>query len=167
MLQGADHRRLGAFTLIELIAVIVVLAILAAVAVPRYIDYSERTRITTAARCIKSFARAINQFRIDNANQLPPDHGWNSMPGALTPYLADDWIRQSPPWAGLMWDWNNDGAMGPPGVPNFNMVHIPGGPYPISAASRVGIDAMIDDGNESTGNVRFVNGWGVHWRLEP
>lgn len=113
-----------AFTLIELLAVIVVLAILAAVAIPRYLDYSERTRVVTTAQCLKAFARAMNQFRMDNANQMPNDVGWNELPPAITAYIADDWIRRPPPYPNITWDWNNGSAIGPPGVANFNPLRV-------------------------------------------
>jgi prepilin-type N-terminal cleavage/methylation domain-containing protein len=160
-----NHRH--AFTLIELIAVIVVLAILTGVAVPRYIDYTERTRVTTTAQCFKILARAINQFRMDNANALPNDVGWNDMPPGLTNYLTDDWLRRTPPYPATAWDWNNGGAIGPPGVANFNLYGFGATTYPVASASRLAIDAMIDDGVETTGNVRYTAGWGVHWRFEP
>lgn len=156
-----------AFTLIELLAVIVVLAILAAVAIPQYLDYSERTRVVTTAQCLKAFARAMNQFRMDNANQMPNDVGWNELPPAITAYIADDWIRRPPPYPNITWDWNNGSAIGPPGVANFNLYGFGSPTYPIISASRLAVDRLVDDGNESTGNVRYIVGWGVHWRFEP
>lgn len=56
---GASAR---AFTLIELIAVIVVLAVLAGVAVPRYINYSDRARSAAAQGTLANVRSAISNF---------------------------------------------------------------------------------------------------------
>jgi len=51
-----------AFTLIELIAVIVVLAVLAGVAVPRYINYSDRARSAAVQGTLANVRSAISNF---------------------------------------------------------------------------------------------------------
>jgi general secretion pathway protein G len=61
-------RRTG-FTLIELIAVIVVLAILAGVAIPRYVDYSQRARVATAVATLKTVSRALMAYDRDFGTQ--------------------------------------------------------------------------------------------------
>lgn len=53
------------FTLIELLAVIVVLAILAGVAVPRYIDYSQRARQSVVRGVLANVRYAIVNFRME------------------------------------------------------------------------------------------------------
>lgn len=60
-----------AFTLIELIAVIVVLAILAGVAIPRYVDYSRRARVTAATATLKTLAQALRMYDIELGKQSP------------------------------------------------------------------------------------------------
>ncbi|MBL8744838.1 MAG: type II secretion system protein [Phycisphaerae bacterium] len=51
-----------AFTLIELIAVMIVLAILAGVAVPRYIDYTDRARTAALQGVLGNVRSAVSNF---------------------------------------------------------------------------------------------------------
>jgi MSHA pilin protein MshA len=51
-----------AFTLIELIAVMIVLAILAGVAVPRYIDYTDRARSAALQGTLGNVRSAVSNF---------------------------------------------------------------------------------------------------------
>jgi general secretion pathway protein G len=60
----ARHR---AFTLIELIAVIVVLAILSGVAIPKYLDYSSRSRTAALQGSLGNIRSAIGNFFSDQA----------------------------------------------------------------------------------------------------
>lgn len=53
---------LRAFTLIELIAVMIVLAILAGVAVPRYIDYTDRARSAALQGTLGNVRSAVSNF---------------------------------------------------------------------------------------------------------
>ncbi|MBL0926560.1 MAG: type II secretion system protein [Phycisphaerales bacterium] len=55
-------RKIRAFTLIELIAVIIVLAILAGVAVPRYFDYTNRSRTSALQGTLGNVRSAISNF---------------------------------------------------------------------------------------------------------
>jgi type II secretory pathway pseudopilin PulG len=50
---------------VELIVVIVVLAVLAGVAVPRYVNMSQRARVTAAMAELRMLARTIGQYETD------------------------------------------------------------------------------------------------------
>ena len=56
-----------AFTLIELIAVIVVLAILAGVAIPKYFDYAQNAKISSAKGVLGGTRSAIANFYANSA----------------------------------------------------------------------------------------------------
>jgi prepilin-type N-terminal cleavage/methylation domain-containing protein len=159
-----------AFTLIELIAVIVVLGVLAAVAVPRYFDYASRARVASVASTFKVFDRAVLSYQRDIGG-LPNDTGWNDFPSGLRPYMAIGTLGATslqPTPIGGVWDWNNGGAMGVPAVPNFNVLPT-GATNPITAttAELTSIDQSIDDGELTTGRLRYLANWGLHMRYDP
>jgi prepilin-type N-terminal cleavage/methylation domain-containing protein len=56
-----------AFTLIELIAVIVVLAILSGVAIPKYLDYSNRSRTAAVQGSLGNVRSAIGNYFADQS----------------------------------------------------------------------------------------------------
>jgi prepilin-type N-terminal cleavage/methylation domain-containing protein len=167
--HGSEPTARG-FTLVELIAVIVVLAILAAVAVPRYFDYASRARTASIVRTFKVFDRAMWSYARD-VGGFPGDVGWNSIPIGLSRYIEPQTLGASsstPTPVGGVWDWNNGGAMGPPGVANFNLFQpAPSNPVTLTNAERIFIDATCDDGDLSTGRMRFLSNWGLHLRFEP
>ena len=56
-----------AFTLVELIVVIVILAVLSGVAIPKYFNYRDKARESTAAANRAALSTAINQWRSHSA----------------------------------------------------------------------------------------------------
>lgn len=64
---GRIRTRPKAFTLIELIAVIVVLAVLAGVAIPKFIDHSEKAKIAAARAARAALVQAVNNEKLNDA----------------------------------------------------------------------------------------------------
>jgi prepilin-type N-terminal cleavage/methylation domain-containing protein len=139
--------RFAAFTLVELIAVIAVLAVLAVVAVPRYFDFSERAKLSATAATLKTIRSALLQYRI-NFGELPPDGFTGTEVPELRIFLHDlNWAAPIGGTGRLNWD-------GPPGHAGSDAIAIV--PTVASAAPDQDpfwqkVDAMLDDGNLTTG----------------
>ena len=63
-----------AFTLIELLIVVAIIAILAAIAVPNFLEAQTRAKISRVKADMRSFATAVESYRVD-ANHYPPPYG--------------------------------------------------------------------------------------------
>lgn len=160
---SAGMKRTG-FTLVELVAMIVVLAILAGVAIPKYIDYSTRAKVVATASAWKVLTRAVNEYMIANADQCPPNVNDAIMPPQLVPYISNDEIATSKPAVGGMWDYDEWGMYGGGGVGLRVSISITQSPAPQSTFQQ--IDALVDDGNVTTGMMFYLNSYPRYtWRV--
>lgn len=152
----SNSRHQLAFTLIELIAVIVVLAILAAVAVPRYFDISERARINRMAGHFRVLASAVHRYQMNHGEPVR-DVTWGPMFPGLEPFLQSTGSPTSP-FGGT---WYSHNLTSQPGVA---MVLVNS---TATSAQAQAVDAIIDDGNLSAGNMRQSSGWWWIWINRP
>src|SRR5262245_43804520 len=60
-----------AFTLIELLIVVAVIAVLAAIAVPNFLEAQTRSRVTKARADMRTYAMAMEAYRLDNNTFVP------------------------------------------------------------------------------------------------
>lgn len=144
------------FTMIELLVIIVVLGILAGVAIPKYIDYSERARASATAYSWRILTRALNQYIIDNSGAIPPNVNDALMPPQLTPYFHLEEYTRKPPVGG-MWDYDEWSNFGGGGAGLIVSVSVTQSPAPASTFQC--IDAIVDDGNTSTGMMFFLTAY--------
>ena len=75
-------RRVGGFTLIEVMVVVVILGILAAVVVPRIMDNPDKARVTKAKQDIRALESALNLYKLDNFNYPSTDQGLEALVSA-------------------------------------------------------------------------------------
>lgn len=151
------------FTLIELIVIIVVLAILAGVAIPTYVDYSQRAKVTATAANWKMLTRAVNEYLLMNNDVPPPNVNDGIMPPQLRPYFMNEEVTKTPPIGG-MWDYDEWGGYGGAGVGLIVSISITQSPAPASTFQQ--IDALVDDGNTSTGMLFYLNAYPRYtWRV--
>ena len=81
-------RRLGdaGFSLVEMLIVLVVMAILLGIAVPTYLNFTDRTHIAVAQANVRAIAPSIERFYSDNETYVGLDNGANGTPPGLVSY---------------------------------------------------------------------------------
>jgi prepilin-type N-terminal cleavage/methylation domain-containing protein len=149
-------RRRG-FTLIELIVIIVVLAVLGAVAIPKFVDVSQKAKVTATAGTWKMLTRAVNEYMMMNGDVPPPNVNDGIMPPELKPYFSNDEIATTPPPIGGMWDYDEWSAYGGGGAGLRVSVSLTQSSAPQSTFQQ--IDAMVDDGNVNTGMMFYLSSY--------
>ena len=65
----------AAFTLIELLIVVLIIAILAAIAVPNFLEFQTRAKVSRAASDMRSIRLAIEAYYVDNNEYAETDVG--------------------------------------------------------------------------------------------
>jgi prepilin-type N-terminal cleavage/methylation domain-containing protein len=141
-------RRLGGFTLLELVVVVVIAGVIAAIATVRAQSVVTRSRYNSALATFNAFEQAAGLYRAD-FGVYPPD----TISGSpLTPFQG--YMQQVPsgtektPLSGR-WDWNNQAAAYWASIGTNISVHFPTGTVP--TADLTAFDAAHDNGNLTTG----------------
>lgn len=146
MPRATCHARPG-FTLVEILIVVVILGILAAIVIPSFANATSDTQKTAFVQDLRTFEKAIMLYHGEKG-EYPPDGGSGTVPAGLEPYVrVADWQSGTP--IGGVWDNETDDILGV-GIG----VHFNGTGQTRDAAYMQQIDAMIDDGNLSTGAFR-------------
>ena len=79
MNHKVSSRRMGGFTLIEVMVVVVILGILAAVLVPKVMDRPDEARIVKARQDIRALEAALNLYKLDNYEYPTTDQGLEAL----------------------------------------------------------------------------------------
>jgi general secretion pathway protein G len=101
--SGVAHvKRIGGFTLLELLVVIVIIGLLAAYVGPKYFSQLGKSEVTVAKAQIEAFEKALDTFRLDVGRYPLTEEGLTALltkPAAAArwngPYLKKD-VPQDP-----------------------------------------------------------------------
>lgn len=78
-MNETSSRRMGGFTLIEVMVVVVILGILAAVLVPKVMDRPDEARIVKARQDIRALEASLNLYKLDNYEYPSTDQGLEAL----------------------------------------------------------------------------------------
>ena len=121
---------------------VVIIGVLAAIAVPALKRVYVRARVTAYVNDLRQIEAALNLFMQEQGADLP-DYQIGETPSELVPYLSKLKFNTTTPLSGV-WDWDNHGT--------FQLICTVNG---ISEESTRLVDAQIDDGDTSTGLLRW------------
>ena len=134
------------FTLIEILITVSIVGLLAAMAIPTFIKVTTKSKITSFSRDVKTLANASETY-IMESGIWPPDTTTGIFPNELAGYFSKRSFESSTPIGGN-WDYEEyaSGITSGVGVvaPSFEEAEI------------TKIDAIIDDGNLSSGQFQKI-----------
>ncbi len=143
--QPALARR--AFTLVEIMTVVVIIGLLAALGIPALQRVQERSTASRLANDFRQFEAGFQRYALENG-RWPSAAAAGQIPAEMTGYLPEAFTRPSP--LGGNYQWSG---------PSHNLV-LRGSHATDAFMQRV--DAMVDDGDLSTGDFMKTAGVGFH-----
>jgi prepilin-type N-terminal cleavage/methylation domain-containing protein len=150
--RSLPARRDRAFTLVEIMIVVVIIGLLAAIALPAFQRVREKARLSRMANDLRVFAQAFDTYLLEQG-AWPADAAPGVIPTELVGRLPNTFAQPTP--LGGLYEWDNE--VGLKSITLYNLT--------ATVAQVTKLDAMIDDGNASTGNFQY-NGSEWHFLLE-
>lgn len=134
------HEQAG-FTLAEIMIVVSIIGMLAVLALPNFLQAKRTAARNQFIAELRVAYDAFAMYCIENG-RYPPDTTPRQIPAGMGPYLSSmKWTKDTP--IGGQWDWDNGQFGSKAGV----SVYLP----PVTDEEMKEIDALIDNGNLSTG----------------
>ena len=133
--------------------VVVIIGLLAALAIPAFARVRQRAQNSRVANDLRIFSQAFDTYLLEKG-AWPADVGPGVVPVELAGQRGAAWTNPTP-ICGL-YEWDNE-----PGLKSITLYQTTA-----SMAQMRALDALIDDGNPTTGNFQY-NGTEWHYLLEP
>lgn len=150
-------RRERAFTLVEIMIVVSIIALLAAIALPSFLRAREQARRTKFVAALRVARDACDTFVIEN-NGWPADVNRGTLPPGMATYFDAHFKWTAPTPIGGKWDWDYKVFGFTAGVSVVDPDE--------SEEDMAAVDAMIDDGDLTTGSFQKTADNRYTWILE-
>ncbi len=139
-----------AFTLVEILIVVVILGILAAIVVPAFAGATDESRRGAFAESLHSLIESAEIYQARTGQHIP-DSSSGVFPPELLGYIRESDFEGGTPVGGV-WDteFNDSGVTSAVGV------HFDGTGETQDDAYMTLVDAIVDDGDLSTGVFRML-----------
>ena len=139
-------RRAG-FTLVEIMIVVLIIGMIAAIAIPAIQRVQLRAKKSRFVSDLRVFTQAFETYAMQNGG-WPPNVGPGIVPPALSGALQVN-VWTNPSVVGGNWNYDNNinGVTTAISISGAN----------IDTSVMQAIDAIIDDGDLSTGNFQLIN----------
>ena len=135
-------RRRSGFTLVEIMIVVSIISLLAVIAVPSFLRARRRSQNTQFINSLRIASSGFELYAAENKG-YPPNTLLGVLPPGMTTYFGPTFDFTAPTPIGGRWDWDFRKTSSFVGV----SVVAP----TVDVTQMQEIDAIIDDGNLSTG----------------
>lgn len=132
------------FTLVEIMVVVTIIGLLAAIAIPALQRVQRRAQNSRFVSDLRTYSQAFETYAMERG-VWPPNALSGQIPAPLVGEIANKWTSTNTLGGEWNWDTNRLGIVG--GIATTGVT--------VSASQMVEIDAMIDDGDVSTGSFRL------------
>lgn len=143
-------------TIIELVVVATIIGLIASIAIPAYTQSRQSSVAATVANDMRKFVEKFNYYNMENS--VWPEDGYpTTIPAGMEDFLTNSvWPKKTA--VGGYWDFDNNAFGFTAGISIDSTTM---GDGVLSA-----IDALIDDGNLSTGSIVKTGGDRLSYILE-
>ena len=133
------------FTLAEIMIVVAIICLVAVIAVPSFLRARQRSQNTKFINALRVASSAFDTYAVEH-NSYPADVNRGIVPPGMSTYLDTslNWTGTTP--IGGQWDWDKDVFSFKAAVSVVNPT--------ASVQQLTEIDAMIDDGDLTSGRFR-------------
>ncbi|MBD5780230.1 prepilin-type N-terminal cleavage/methylation domain-containing protein [Pelagicoccus sp. NFK12] len=154
--QSSCKKKRG-LTIIELVVVVTIIGLIAAIAIPAYTTSRRSSIAAKTANDMRKFADQFNLYNLENG-AWPSDGYPATIPGGMEDYLSNGvWSQKTP--IGGYWDYDNSAFGFTSGVSVDSAT--------MGDETFAAIDALLDDGNLTTGFIVKTAGDRLSYILAP
>ena len=148
------QRQRAAFTLVEIMIVVAIVGLLVALALPAFAKARRKSRVTAYVEQLRVLTDAIHQHAITYGTYPADSYGGALPDGMSADEVKINWATPTP----LGGQWDFDAGPGCQGCKAALACYLGSGGVSLTAAEWREVDALVDDGDLSTGNFRVFLG---------